>query len=159
MTGQLWWEDFTVGKSFEMGTCTVDRAEVIAFAQRFDPQPFHLDDEAAARNPIFGRLSASGVHTFALASRLMHDGCIEHGIVQVAGGGVDELRFVKPVFPGDTLRLRAEVVDRRELKSRKDIAVVKMRSIVRNQHDDVVMDYIGNLFYERRPTANDPARP
>lgn len=153
MTGRLWWEDLTVGRSFQLGSYAVTREEVIEFATRFDPQPFHMDDEAARANPIFGRLSASGPHTFAMTSRMTCDGYRHHGIVPMAGAGTDELRFHHPVYPGDVLAATTEVALTRPLKSRADRGLVHLKTATRNQDGVVVMSYTGLIFIERRPAA------
>src|SRR5437773_1690732 len=96
-----WFEDYQVGQIDRFGACEVKREEVIEFASRFDPQPFHLDDEAAAQNPIFGRLSASGWHTCAMVMRMLVDHQMEDGHFSLGSPGIDELRWLKPVYPGD----------------------------------------------------------
>lgn len=150
---RTWFEDLTVGRRFGFGTCQVTRDEVIDFARRYDPQPYHLNDEAAAANPIFGRLSASGLHTMAMANRLVHDGYAREGIRPVAGGGVDALRLLRPVFPGDTLRVELTVVEARPLKSRPGLGVVDMSTTVINQAGEPVMTQSGAFFIDRRPDA------
>lgn len=151
MTHGLWWEDLTSGWSLHLGSCAVDRDEVIAFATRYDPQPFHVDEAAAAANPLFGRLCASGVHSFALTSRLMFDGFQRAGLLPLGGAGLDELRFLKPVFPGDTLTARVEVIAARMLASYPDRGVVTMRTEASNQHGEAVLRFSGAVFFPRRP--------
>lgn len=153
MSDRLWLEDMMLGRRFEFGTCTVDRDEVVAFATRYDPQPYHIDEEAARNNPIFGRLSASGVHTFAMASRMIFEGFADHHIVAIGGGGLDELRLSFPVYPGDILRLDSEVVEARVLASRPDRGLVRMRNRAVNQDGKDVITFIGTLFIECRPTG------
>lgn len=150
MADRLWWEDLWVGRTFDLGEYKVTKDEVIEFATRYDPQPYHTDEEAAASNPIFGRLSASGVHTYAMTSRITFDGFARHGIVPMAGAGSDGLLFEKPVYPGDTLSALIEVVESRPLKSRGDRGLTRMRTVVRNQHGESVLSYTATLFFARR---------
>jgi acyl dehydratase len=144
-------DEFAVGQTARFGAYEVTREEVLRFAYAYDPQPFHLDDEAAAANPIFGRISASGWHTAAMAMRML----IDHG--QTSGGtsmgspGVDELRWLRPVYPGDTLRVETEVLEVRPSRSRPEIGTVKVRLSVFNQHDDKVMTQIAINIVARRP--------
>lgn len=151
---RLWFEDMPVGRRFTSGKHRVEREEVIAFAARYDPQPYHLDDAAAAANPIFGRLSASGLHTMAMASRLVHDLFVRDGIHPVAGGGLDEWRLILPVFPDDVLRVEPEVVEAHPLATRPGLGLIKFRTTVLNQNSATVMAYVGILFMERRPVAD-----
>ena len=150
MADRQWWEDMRAGRTFAFGEYKVERQEVIDFAMRYDPQPYHIDEAAARANPIFGRLSASGVHTFAMASRMIFDGFERHGIVVIGGGGLDELRFTHPVYPGDRLRIDGEVVEARALSSRPDRGLVRIRNTGFNQDGTQFMSYVGTLFMERR---------
>jgi acyl dehydratase len=145
---RLYWEDFTVGQVREFGRCEVTRDAVIAFALEFDPQPFHLDD-AAAEQSLFGRLAASGWHTAAMAMRMMCDGYLLDS-ASLGSPGIDQLRWKKPVFPGDVLRMRLTVVSARALDSRPGVGVIQSLSEVLNQHDDVVMSMQGSSFFTRR---------
>ena len=154
---RLWWEDLQPGLFVDLGTYAVTREEVIEFATKYDPQPFHIDDEAAAANPIFGRVSASGAHTFAMTSRVTFDGFARHGIVTMAGGGLEEMRFSKPVFPGDTLHVGLVIADVRPLATRADRGMVKLRVEVKNQDGEMVMSYTGTIFTLRRPVPSSPA--
>ncbi|MFP5399979.1 MAG: MaoC family dehydratase, partial [Gammaproteobacteria bacterium] len=128
------WEDFPVGSVREFGAATLTREAVIAFARDFDPQPFHLDD-AAAEASLFGRLSASGWHTCALAMRMMCDAYLLESS-SLGSPGVDHLRWLKPVFPGDTLRMRMEVLEARPMNSRPDVGLLRTRWEVINQGGD-----------------------
>lgn len=149
MTVRLWWEDLSVGRRFALGEYAVTRDEVIEFAERYDPQPYHVDEVAAAANPVFGRLSASGVHTYAMTSRMTFDGFAQHGIVAIAGAGSDALLFERPVYPGDVLSAVIEVIESRELKSRSDRGLTRMRTVVQNQHGEAVLSYQSTLFFEK----------
>jgi acyl dehydratase len=129
----------------------VDAEEIKAFARQFDPQPFHLDDEAA-RATIFGGLAASGWHTTALTMRLLvaSDLRLAGGIV---GGGCDELRWPRPVRPGDELGVVSEILEVRVSKSRPAQGIVKVRTTTFNQRGEEVQVFVGNLIVPRRPGA------
>ena len=132
-----YFEDYVPGSVFEYGTVTVNQADVIEFAQRCDPQPFHIDPAAAARGP-FGGLIASGWHTASLVMRLV----VDHYLSSVAGlgsPGVEELRWTRPVRPGDSLRVRVSVLDARRSRSKPDRGIVRSHIEVLNQAGDVVM--------------------
>jgi acyl dehydratase len=151
-----YYEDLKIGEKQSYGSKLVDRDEVIAFASQYDPQPFHLSDEAAAKTH-FGRLSASGWHTtsMVMAMTVAH---IAKGEGQAGLGspGVDELRWVKPVYPGDTLSCETELIEKRRSKNRPEMGILKNRMTVRNQHGEVVMTYIANgLIRTREPGGVD----
>ena len=146
-----YFEDYAVGDVERFGNYAVTRDEVIAFAAAYDPQPFHLDDAAAAANPIFGRLSASGWHTAAMVMRMLVDEGQKTGHFSLGSPGIDEMRWVKPVYPGDTLRVETEVLAKSEPKSRPDIGFLKVKVTVFNQHDEVVMRQVANNIQPRRP--------
>lgn len=135
-------------------TYTVTREEVIEFATKYDPQPFHLDDEAA-KNTFFGRLSASGWHTGAMVMRLMVDTWKDTEPTAGLGSpGIDELKWVKPVYPGDELSVEMELIDKRRSKSRPDMGLTKTKQTVTNQHGEVVMTMVSNgLLRVRDPSA------
>jgi acyl dehydratase len=150
-----YFEDMVVGtRTRSSRTYKVTREEVIDFASKYDPQPFHLDDEAA-KATFFGRLSASGWHTSAMAMRLMVDTWKDHEPTAGLGSpGLDELRWVKPVYPGDELTVETELIEKRRSKSRPDVGLTKSRQTVLNQHGEVVMTMIGNgLIRVRDPGA------
>ncbi len=149
----LYLDDLQPGQKFRGKTATVIDSEAIkAFARQFDPQPFHLD-EAAARTTLFAGLVASGWHTMALTMRLLVDGGppIAGGII---GGGVDELRWPKPVRPGDRLRIESEVMEVRPSRSRPEQGLVKLKTTTLNQNDEAVLMFIGNLIVPRRSDAH-----
>src|SRR4051812_20651377 len=107
----LWFDDMAIGRIDRYGSKLVERDEVLDFARKFDPQPFHLDDAAAAANPVFGRLAASGWHTAAMAMRMTADHWADVGGRSILGGaGIEDLAWLKPVYPGDTLRCELEVI-------------------------------------------------
>jgi acyl dehydratase len=141
-------EDLTVGQKFASPTLPVDAWAITAFAAEFDPQPFHLDDEAARRT-MFGGLAASGWHTAALTMRL----CVASDF-QPAGGIVGiggELSWLKPVRPGDELRVECEILELRPSRSRPRQGVVKIRVTTLNQNDETVQIFSPILFVDRRP--------
>lgn len=133
-----YYEDITVGEVERFGHKEVTREEVIDFAGKYDPQPFHLDDAAAA-GTYFGRLSASGWHTAAMMMRMMVDHMHAHGQASLGSPGVDQLRWLKPVYPGDTLRCEMEVVAKRRSASRPEMGILDTRMTVFNQKDEPVM--------------------
>ena len=150
-TYRYYWEDFLAGTSTEFGAMPVHRDAVIEFARQFDPQPFHLD-EAAGRASLFGGLCASGWHTCAMAMRLM---CDEYLLDSASLGspGVDELRWLKPVHPGDTLRLRHEVLAARPMASKPKVGLVQSRWTLLNQHGEPVLTMQGWGMFRRRQAA------
>jgi acyl dehydratase len=145
---RLYLEDFAVGQVFRSARLRVEEAEIKAFAAQFDPQPFHLD-AVAAKATMFGGLAASGWHTTALTMRLLVDGGapIAGGII---GAGTDELRWPRPVRPGDELRVESEVLEIRPSRSRPQQGLVKMRTTTFNQHDEPVQIMVANLLVPRR---------
>jgi acyl dehydratase len=142
-------EDFAVGQTYRSGRLTVDMEGIKAFAAQFDPQPFHLNDEAA-RGSIFGGLAASGWHTAALTMRLLVEGELKPagGIV---GVGFDEFRWPLPVRPGDELHVESEILEVRPSKSRPNHGLIKVRTTTRNQRGEAVQVSVGNLIVPRRP--------
>ena len=148
----LWFEDMAVGLTQHYGSKRVERDEVIAFATQFDPQPFHLDDAAAAANPVFGRLSASGWHTAAMAMRMTADHWAGQGERAILGGaGIENLAWLTPVYPGDTIRCEIAVIEARPSASKPDRGIVKARLTVFNQDNEPVMTQISVIMMRRRP--------
>lgn len=147
------YEDIEVGSQQSFGRYEVTREEVVEFASRYDPQPFHLDDAAAAKTH-FGRLSASGWHSCAMTMQML---VANMSVVEQAGlgsPGVDNLRWIKPVYPGDTLRCETEVIAKRRSKSRPDMGLFKSRCRTFNQHDELVLEMVSNgLIRVRDPAA------
>ncbi|WP_230628712.1 MaoC family dehydratase [Sphingomonas sp. Leaf37] len=145
-----YFEDIEVGTRASFGDYPVTRDEVVAFAGKYDPQPFHLSDEAAAKTH-FGRLSASGWHTCAMTMAML----VEHLKANAQSGlgspGIDELRWLKPVYPGDRLRCESEVLEKRRSASRPEMGIFKSRMSVFNQDDIVVMTFVSNGLVETRP--------
>lgn len=142
-------EDFAAGQRYRSGRLTVDKERIQSFASEFDPQPFHLDEDAARRS-IFGGLAASGWHTAAMTMRLLVQSEFKPagGIV---GAGFDEFRWPAPVRPGDELHLEIEVLEVRPSKSRPNQGLVKIRTTTKNQKDETVQVSVGNLIVPRRP--------
>jgi len=145
----LYFEDFPPGDVRESPARAVTRDEIVAFARDFDPQPFHLDDEAA-QHSIYGGLLGSGWHTCAIYMRLMWDTFLKD-TASLGSPGVDEIRWVKPVRPGDTLRARFTVVEAIPSRSKPDRGIVRSVSEVFNQHGEVVMTMRGLGMFARRP--------
>ncbi len=145
-----YFEDFEVGQRRVVGSLTVSRQEIIDFATKFDPQPFHIDD-AAAEASIFGGLTASSCHTFALQSLIYHQG--PEDIALVANLGAEDLRFPKPVRPDDVLTLSNETTATRISESRPEIGIVSMRSHLANQHDECVMQMTSSFMVRCRESA------
>jgi len=142
-------EDFSAGQKFESGRLRVDRERVKSFAAEFDPQPFHLDEEAAKQS-LFGGLAASGWHTAAMTMRLLVESELKPA-GGILGAGFDEFRWPEPVRPGDELHLEIEVLETRASKSRPDQGVIKVRTTTLNQNNDPVQISVGNLIVPRRP--------
>jgi acyl dehydratase len=141
-------EDFAVGQTFGSGRFRIEQERAKAFAAEFDPQPFHLIEEAAA-NTIFRGLAASGWYTAAVTMRLLVDSELKPagGIV---GAGFDELRWPRPVRPGDVLRVESEVLEVRPSKSRPEQGLIKVRTTTLNQNGEAVQVLIGNLIVPSR---------
>ena len=151
-----YYEDLVVGTVTKSDrTYEVTREEVIEFASKYDPQPFHLSDEAAAKTH-FGRLSASGWHTGAMVMRMMVEGWqSQEPTAGLGSPGVDELRWKKPVYPGDTLRVESKLIFKRRMKSRPDMGLMKSEQTVYNQDGDVVMTMVSNGLIAVRDPASD----
>jgi acyl dehydratase len=146
----IYLDDLTVGRRFTAGPVTVTEAEIIAFATRYDPQPFHTDPEAAATHPLFQGLAASGWHTAALTMPLVLEaaGNIAGGII----GGGGELQWPRPVRPGDSLSLEIEVLEVTPSRSRPDRGSALMRNRTLNQHGQEVQVFTVRIVVPRRPS-------
>ncbi|MGB9986065.1 MaoC family dehydratase [Salarchaeum japonicum] len=143
-----YYEDFDVGDVEEFGSYTVSKEEIVEFAEQFDPQPFHVDEEAAKQSP-FGGLIASGWHTASLWMKLM----VEHhydDAASLGSPGVEEIQWTEPVRPGDTLSVRLEVAEKRPLESDPGRGLLTTDTAMFNQDDEIVMTMRGKAFYERR---------
>ena len=147
------YEDLEVGSTAKFGRYDVTREEVIEFARKYDPQPFHLDDDAAAQTH-FGRLSASGWHTCAMTMAMLVENMKNTRQAGLGSPGMDNLRWMKPVYPGDTLRVETTIVEKRRSKSRPDMGLFKSDLVIFNQHDEPVMTMRSNgLIKVRNPEA------
>jgi acyl dehydratase len=140
-------DDLRVGQLFVSRSHTVDKEQIVRFAREFDPQPFHLDEEAAKRT-LFEGLSASGWHTAAITMRLLVEGGapVAGGIVGVGG----ELSWLKPTRPGDTLQVQSEVIAIVPSRSRPDRGIVTIRSETRNQRGETVQIFVARIVVPRR---------
>ena len=149
-------EDFEPGQKFGSNRFVVDRERIKSFAAEFDPQPFHLD-ETTAQDTFFKGLAASGWHTAAMTMRLLVEGELKPagGII---GAGFDEIRWPKPVRPGDELRVESEVLEVRASKSRPGLGVIKVRTTTYNQNDEAVQVFVGSLVVPSRPATSGAAR-
>lgn len=143
-----YYEDIDVGDVDEYGEYEVTKAEIVEFAEQYDPQPFHVDEEAATES-MFGELVASGWHTASIMMRLGVES--REDTAFLGSFGVDELRWKAPVKPGDTLRRRSEIIEKRPSESNDERGYVKIRTEGRNQDDEVVITMIGNGIIARRP--------
>ena len=149
-TIKYYWEDLHAGQTIELGSVTVEREEVLAFARQYDPQPFHLDDEAAARS-MFGRLSASGWHTCAMAMGLMVRGFL-HESSSLGSPGLEKIQWLRPVYPGDTLTLRQTITEARPMASRPEVGLIRSLWEMFNQDGEQVLRMDGwGMFGRRAP--------
>lgn len=149
MYANRWFGDFSVGERFVSQGCTLTEAAIIDFAFRYDPQPFHLDVDAASRSP-YGGLIASGFQTVALCFRLV----IQSGIIiesSIGSPGIDELRWLAPVRPEDTLHSEVEVLELKPSRSKPDRGIVRMRYEALNQRGEKVLSFIANHLLLQRP--------
>ncbi len=151
---KYYWEDFKVGDTAPIGERRLDAAEIVAFAKAYDPQPFHIDEEAA-RQSMYGGLIASGWHTVALVMRMMVDSYLNQS-ASLGSPGVEDVRWLKPVRPGDTIRATRMVVETRTSASRPDMGIVKSRWEVFNQNDELVMTMEGYGMFARRNPGKAP---
>ncbi len=147
-----WFEDLVVGERASFGTYRVTRDEAVAFSRAYDPQPFHLSDEAAARTH-FGRLAASGWHTCAMTMSMLVAHFAEVGQQSLGSPGIDELRWLTPVFPGDTLRCETELLSARRSASRPEMGITRSRTVVLNQDDVPVMSFLASGLIRTRQRA------
>lgn len=145
-----YFEDIEVGSKTQFGRYEVTRDAVIEFAKKFDPQPFHLSDEAAAKT-YFGRIAASGWHTAAMSMAMIVEHMEAAKQAGLGGLGIDDLRWWKPVYPGDTLRCEIEILEKAESRSKPDRGTYRSRLSVFNQDDEKVMSYENTALIRRRP--------
>jgi acyl dehydratase len=145
-----YFEDFQVGEVDRFGSYVMTRDEVVEFASRFDPQPFHVDEAAGAAHPLFKKLAASGWHTASATMRMIVDRNTELGVVSMGSPGLDEIRWPRPTYPGDTLSVEAEVLEVRRSQSRPEIGFVKTRTTTLNQNGQTVMSFTANVMIGTR---------
>ena len=146
----IYWEDLEVGAETLFGSYDVTREEVLEFAHKYDPQPFHISDEAAAKTH-FGRLAASGWHTCAMTMAVIVRKLSELQWAGLGSPGFDELRWLKPVHPGDTIHVVGTIVDKTPSRSKPEIGSIKTETVVSNQHGEPVMRYRSIVLMQRRP--------
>lgn len=146
-----YWEDLQPGSVRDLGSVTLSAEEIKEFAEQYDPQPFHLD-ELAGRRSIFGNLCASGWHTCALAMRLTVTNFLNES-ASMGSPGLEQLRWLKPVYPGDTLQLRHTVLESRGMRRRPDIGLVRSSWEMSNQNGEKVLHMEGWGMFRRREAA------
>jgi acyl dehydratase len=151
MTATIYWEDLQPGSVRELGTTSVGKEEMQEFARRYDPQPFHVDEEAGRRS-IFGALCASGWQTAALAMRLTVDNFLSHSTSQ-GSPGLESLRWLKPVYPNDQLSLRHVILEARPMRKRPQAGLVRSRWEMFNQDGEKVLEMEGWGMFGRRAPA------
>lgn len=144
-----YFEDFPLGEVIELGTRTITQDEIIAFARDFDPQAFHTDP-LLAQQSSFGGIVASGWHSVVIFMRLLVDAVLRE-TAGLGSPGVDEIRWLKPVRPGDTLSGRTTIIEATPSRSKPDRGLVKQRGELTNQHGDIVMTLVGMSLFRRRP--------
>jgi len=144
-----YWDDIKEGEVVELGSRMLDKERMVAFAREFDPQPFHTDEKAAEAS-IWGGLIASGWLTGSVLMRLFYDGFLKD-TASMGSPGIDELRWLKPVRPGDTLTGRLTVLETAASRSKPDRGIVRSLMEVLNQHGEIVMTTKGVNFFKRRP--------
>jgi acyl dehydratase len=151
MSAPKWYfDDFVVGQTLAVGSRSITEEEIIVFAKQFDPQPFHVDRDAA-RHSIFGSIIASGWHTCSIVMRLMVDGFLADS-TSLGSPGVDEVRWLKPVRGGDTLSVTTTILDVKPSTSKTDRGVVWTEWRATNQHGELVATIKGMGMFLRRPT-------
>jgi acyl dehydratase len=147
----IYFEDLEIGAETDFGTYDVTREEVLEFARKYDPQPFHLSDKEAAKTH-FGRIAASGWHTCAMTMAVIARKVVGEEQAGLGSPGVDELRWLKPVYPGDTLRVRGKIVDKTPSRSKPEIGSFRTETTVTNQDGVPVMRFTSIVLIRRRPT-------
>jgi acyl dehydratase len=146
----IYFEDLEIGRETEFGRYEVTREEVLDFARKYDPQPFHLSDEAAAKTH-FGRLAASGWHTCAMTMAVIARRVMDEEQAGLGSPGVDELRWLKPVYPGDTLTVKGRVLEKTPSRSKPEIGSFRTQTEVTNQDGVPVMRFTSIVLIRRRP--------
>jgi acyl dehydratase len=150
--GMIYFEDLEVGAETYFGSYEVTRDEVLEFAHKYDPQPFHVSDEEAAKTH-FGRIAASGWHTAAMTMAVIARYVVKHEQAGLGSPGIDELRWKKPVYPGDTLHVRGKIVETTPSRSRPEMGSFRTHTTVTNQDDEPVMTFTSIVLIRRRPAG------
>lgn len=145
----IFFEDLPVGTETQFGSYEVTRDEILEFARKYDPQPFHLSDEEAAKTH-FGRLAASGWHTCAMTMAVLARYSVQHRQAGLGSPGIDELRWRRPVYPGDTLHVRGTIVDKTPSRSRPEMGSFRTETIVSNQDGAPVLTFTSIVLIRRR---------
>ena len=148
----IYLEDLEIGKETYFGRYEVTREEVIDFARKYDPQPFHLSDEAAAKTH-FGRLAASGWHTCAMTMAVIARHVVDTEQAGLGSPGIDDLRWLKPVYPGDTLHVMSRIVETRPSRSKPEIGSFRSATTVTNQDEVPVLTFTSIVLMRRRPQS------
>lgn len=148
----IYFEDLEIGAETYFGSYDVTREEVLEFARKYDPQPFHLSDEEAAKTH-FGRLAASGWHTCAMTMAVIARYVVDEEQAGLGSPGIDELRWRRPVFPGDRLHVRAKIVDKTPSRSKPEMGSFRSDTVVTNQDDQPVLTFTSIVLIRRRPDA------
>ena len=146
----IYFEDLVIGEETTFGHYDVTREEVLEFARKYDPQPFHLSDEAAAKTH-FGRIAASGWHTTAMTMAVIVKAMAERPQAGLGSPGIDELRWLKPVYPGDRLTMRGTILDKTPSRSKPDLGSFRTQTRVSNQDDVDVLRFTSIVLIKRRP--------
>ena len=149
----IYFEDLEVGKETHFGSYEVTREEVLEFARKYDPQPFHLSDEAAAKTH-FKRLAASGWHSCAMTMAVMARHVVDQEQASLGSPGIDELRWLKPVHPGDTLNVSGRIVELRPSRSKPELGSFRSEVTVTNQDDVAVLRFTSIVLISRRPPSD-----
>jgi len=147
----IYFEDLEVGAETYFGSYEVTREEVLEFARKYDPQPFHLSDEEAAKTH-FGRIAASGWHTAAMTMAVIARYVVGHEQAGLGSPGIDELRWKKPVYPGDTLHVQGRIVEKTLSRSKPEMGSFRTQTTVSNQDGVPVMTFTSIVLIRRRPT-------
>lgn len=148
----LYLEDIEPGRKHSFGRYEVTREEVLEFARKYDPQPFHLSDEAAAKTH-FKRLAASGWQTCSMTMAMTVADMKDHPQASLGAAGIDDLRWLKPVYPGDVLRVETEVLEVTPSRSRPDMGSLRTEITTYNQNDEPVLRFVARTLMQRRPAA------
>ena len=145
-----YFEDLEIGAETYFGSYEVTRDEILEFARKYDPQPFHLSDEEAAKTH-FGRIAASGWHTCAMTMAVLARYVVEHEQAGLGSPGIDQLRWRRPVYPDDTLHVRSTIVEKTLSRSKPDMGSFRSDMVVTNQDDQAVMTFTSIVLIRRRP--------